>query len=69
VIFLSLVIDWGSRYYRGAKAAVIVFDISKEGGFDCVENFRRDILQFGDPNVVIAVGALYRVDSRLFQRL
>mmetsp|Transcript_52890 Transcript_52890/g.104983 ORF Transcript_52890/g.104983 Transcript_52890/m.104983 type:complete len:224 (+) Transcript_52890:38-709(+) len=44
-------------YYRGAKAAVIVFDVSKEGGFGCVADFRRDILQYADASVVIAIVA------------
>ena len=56
-IFLSLSLSLYlfHRYFRGAKAAVIVFDVTKQKHFDSIEAFRRDILQYADPAVVVAV--------------
>jgi hypothetical protein len=54
MLFINLVAVALSRcrYYRGAKAAVIVFDVTKENAFDRIEYFRNEVLQYADPEYV-----------------
>jgi small GTP-binding protein len=42
-------------YYRGAKAAVCVFDITNEESFNRVTTWIRDLKAHADPNVVICL--------------
>jgi hypothetical protein len=39
-------------YYRNAKAAFIVFDLSKGCSVQKLERWRQDLLQFADDGVV-----------------
>ena len=40
-------------YYRGAKAAICVFDVTSEESFNRVSTWVKDLKQHADPNVVI----------------
>mmetsp|Transcript_25309 Transcript_25309/g.56062 ORF Transcript_25309/g.56062 Transcript_25309/m.56062 type:complete len:196 (-) Transcript_25309:55-642(-) len=42
-------------YYRGAKAAICVFDVTSEESFDRVTTWLRDLKAHADPNVVICL--------------
>jgi small GTP-binding protein len=42
-------------YYRGAKAAICVFDVTKEESFDRIVSWLRDLKNHADPNVVICI--------------
>lgn len=42
-------------YYRGAKAAICVFDVSNEESFTRVSTWIRDLRSHADPNVVICL--------------
>lgn len=42
-------------YYRGATAAIIVFDSSKESAWDKIKTWQKDLLTYADPGVVIGV--------------
>jgi len=42
-------------YYRGAKAAICVFDVTNEESFDRIMNWLRDLKNHADPNVVICI--------------
>lgn len=42
-------------YYRGAKAAICVFDVTNEESFDRVTTWLRDLRTHADPNVVICL--------------
>lgn len=42
-------------YYRGAKAAICVFDVSNEDSFNRVSTWLRDLKAHADPNVVICL--------------
>jgi hypothetical protein len=42
-------------YYRGAAAAVVVYDITKEESFDGAKKWVTELQRRGDPNVVIAL--------------
>mmetsp|Transcript_26120 Transcript_26120/g.104503 ORF Transcript_26120/g.104503 Transcript_26120/m.104503 type:complete len:189 (-) Transcript_26120:698-1264(-) len=44
-------------YYRGATAAIIVFDAKKDGAWDNVKTWYQDLLSFAEPGVVIGVAA------------
>mmetsp|Transcript_26545 Transcript_26545/g.81605 ORF Transcript_26545/g.81605 Transcript_26545/m.81605 type:complete len:154 (-) Transcript_26545:423-884(-) len=43
------------RYYRGATAAIIVFDVTKEGSWEKVETWHQDLMRYAEPGVVIGV--------------
>ena len=42
-------------YYRGAAAAVVVFDITKKDSFAGAKTWVKELQKKGDPNVVIAL--------------
>ena len=42
-------------YYRGAAAAVIVYDITRASTFNTLKNWVRELQQLGPENIVIAV--------------
>lgn len=42
-------------YYRGAKAAICVFDVTNEESFNRVSSWLRDLRAHADPNVVICL--------------
>lgn len=42
-------------YYRGAAAAVVVFDITKKDSFNGAKSWVKELQRRGDPNVVIAL--------------
>ncbi|KAJ1433267.1 P-loop containing nucleoside triphosphate hydrolase protein [Ochromonadaceae sp. CCMP2298] len=44
-------------YYRGAKAAICVFDVTSEDSFRRVSTWVRDLKAHADPNVVICLAA------------
>jgi len=41
-------------YYRGAQAALVVYDITSKNSFDRAKDWVRELQQQGDPNVVVA---------------
>jgi len=41
-------------YYRGAQAAIVVFDITYRNSFDKAKDWVKELQQQGDPNVVVA---------------
>lgn len=42
-------------YYRGAKAAICVFDVTNEESFNRVVSWLRDLKNHADPNVVVCL--------------
>jgi len=44
-------------YYRGAAAAIVVYDITNENTFESVKMWIRELQQLGPPNIVIAIAA------------
>merc|ERR1712087_767378 len=44
-------------YYRGAEAAVIVYDITSFDSFEGAKTWVRELKLYGQPNVVIALAA------------
>ncbi|KAJ5080401.1 ras-related protein rab-5c [Anaeramoeba ignava] len=42
-------------YYRNAVAAIIVYDITQMNTFEIAKNWINEILEHGDPNVIIAL--------------
>lgn len=42
-------------YYRGAAAAIIVYDITSAQSFQTLKNWVRELQQLGPENIVIAV--------------
>jgi hypothetical protein len=42
-------------YYRGAAAAIIVYDITRASSFQTLKNWVRELQQLGPENIVIAV--------------
>lgn len=42
-------------YYRGAKAAICVFDVTNEESFNRVTTWLRDLRAHADPNVVVSL--------------
>lgn len=42
-------------YYRGAGAAVVVFDLLSRESFEGARSWVRELQRRGDPNVVIAL--------------
>jgi len=57
-------------YYRGAEAAIIVYDMTSFGSFEGAKTWVRELKLYGQPNVVVALAAnksdleTYRVVSR-----
>ncbi|XP_065065140.1 ras-related protein Rab-22A-like [Rhopilema esculentum] len=44
-------------YYRGAAAAIVVYDITNEASFNCVKKWVKELNQFGPKDIVIAIAA------------
>jgi small GTP-binding protein len=42
-------------YYRGATAAVVVYDITKKDSFSGAKSWVKELQRRGDPNVIIAL--------------
>mmetsp|Transcript_54453 Transcript_54453/g.110721 ORF Transcript_54453/g.110721 Transcript_54453/m.110721 type:complete len:122 (+) Transcript_54453:3-368(+) len=42
-------------YYRGAAAAIVVFDVTNPDSFEGAKSWVRELKRRGDPNVVIAL--------------
>jgi GTPase SAR1 family protein len=42
-------------YYRGASAAVVVFDVTNRDSFEGAKSWVKELQRRGDPNVVIAL--------------
>ena len=42
-------------YYRGASAAVIVYDITKKGSFETMVHWVQELKQRAPPNIVLAI--------------
>ena len=42
-------------YYRGASAAIVVYDITKKDSFDGAKSWVKELQRRGDANVVIAL--------------
>ena len=42
-----------SAYFKGAKGAMIVYDITKQESFDAVERWYQQVKEFGDNDIVI----------------
>ena len=42
-------------YYRGATAAIVVFDITKKDSFNGAKSWVKELQRRGDQNVVIAL--------------
>eukprot|EP01119_Soliformovum_irregulare_P011131 TRINITY_DN276_c0_g1_i1.p1 TRINITY_DN276_c0_g1~~TRINITY_DN276_c0_g1_i1.p1 ORF type:complete len:200 (-),score=32.67 TRINITY_DN276_c0_g1_i1:96-695(-) len=44
-------------YYRGAQAAIVVFDITNSDSFERAKNWVKELQRQGNPNIVIALAA------------
>jgi small GTP-binding protein len=44
-----------SMYYRGAAAALVVYDITNKDSFDSAKSWVKELQKRGEPNVVIAL--------------
>lgn len=42
-------------YYRGAAAAIVVYDITRKSSFQTLKNWVRELKQLGPENIVIAI--------------
>ena len=42
-----------SAYYKGAKGAFVVYDITRKGSFESVERWVNDLLSSGDKKIII----------------
>lgn len=42
-------------YYRGAVAAIIVFDVSKGGAWESIKTWYRDLVCYAEAGVVVCV--------------
>lgn len=42
-------------YYRGATAAIIVFDSTKEFSWDSIKTWQKDLITYAEPGVIIGV--------------
>ena len=49
-------------YYRGAAAAIIVYDITNPDSFAGAKSWVKELQRRGDQNVVIAMVSICRVD-------
>jgi GTPase SAR1 family protein len=46
-------------YYRGAAAAIIVYDITNPDSFEGAKSWVKELQRRGDQNVVIALVCIY----------
>jgi len=44
-------------YYRGATAAIVVYDVTNPASFEGAKSWVRELQRRGDPHVVIALAA------------
>ena len=44
-------------YYRGAAAAIVVYDITRKSSFQTLQNWVKELKQLGPENIVIAIAA------------
>ena len=52
-------------YYRGAQAAIVVYDITNAESFDRAKNWVKELQRQGNPNIVISLaGNKTDLDSR-----
>ena len=56
-------------YYRGAAAAIVVYDITKKDSFNGAKSWVKELQRRGDPNVVIALAGNVFLNSFLFLSL
>lgn len=42
-------------YYRGAAAAIIVYEITREQSFQALKHWVKELRQFGPPNIILAI--------------
>lgn len=42
-------------YYRGAQAAIVVYDITNDGSFIKAKGWVKELQQQGDPNVIVVL--------------
>jgi GTPase SAR1 family protein len=49
-------------YYRGAAAAVVVYDITSEQSFDRAKKWIAELRQLGSSDMVIALG-IYHINN------
>ncbi|XP_066288862.1 ras-related protein Rab-22A-like [Branchiostoma lanceolatum] len=42
-------------YYRGAAAAIVVYDVTREGSFQTLKDWIRELKQYGADNIVLAI--------------
>jgi GTPase SAR1 family protein len=42
-------------YYRGAAAAIVVYDVTNKDSFNGAKSWVKELQRRGDPNVVIAL--------------
>ena len=42
-------------YYRGAQAAIVVFDVTNRGSFEGAKSWVKELQRRGEPSVVIAL--------------
>jgi len=42
-------------YYRGAAAAIVVYDITNKESFNGAKSWVKELQRRGDPNVIIAL--------------
>lgn len=52
-------------YYRGAAAAIVVYDITKKDTFDGAKSWVKELQRRGDPNAIIALAGDVIVDDTL----
>merc|ERR1711998_132019 len=45
----------GPMYYRGAAAAILVFDITSEDSFQCLQQWIDELKNNGDENIILAI--------------
>lgn len=53
-------------YYRGAAAAIVVYDITNPDSFIGAKSWVKELQRRGDPNVVIALVSLSALSYMLF---
>ena len=51
-------------YYRGAAAAIVVYDITKKDTFDGAKSWVKELQRRGDPNAIIALAGSIFSDLR-----
>ncbi|XP_064640522.1 ras-related protein Rab-22A-like [Lineus longissimus] len=42
-------------YYRGAAAAIVVYDITEEDSFNCLKGWIKELQRYGPPNLLVAL--------------